>query len=952
MKNRSICFLFLFVFISYSTAQKLTIFTEVNKNLVKLDEKTQRQLQKIVNRNENKNKYSIITLNNLNEAVIAKHLLFENNGKVVTLMLKQQRHDAEGKDVYTFVKDQGNYAVLVVRKTLKYACIEAEGEIYIVEPISDQYYVQTEIEKEKLSRGCSTNDANSSVAKSTLSFDKNRNMQQINSQKTVYQFDVLVFYTNEAMVGAGGQSSIEDLISAIEGQTNTVYSNCNVNYNMSVVDKLLLPNFTEYSLTDLNLSAFGQRTDVASLREQYGADICVLVTEAGNNGGQAATIPAEFNSAYCVVKRAESFTDKSFVHEIGHLQGCNHQITSEQLHIYANGYYYGPQDMSQRFRTIMAFQDSRYGDTPTRILQFSDPDATYNGHLCGTSIANNVAMLNNASQASTIQNFLTPSIIANGLITSSSTWSGKVVVNGNLTVASGATLTINSGTEVYFVNGASLIVNGCLYASNTSFASVYTWGGIQFNSGSSGLLNSCTINNVLTYGGAAISINNASPTIQNCTINNNSGVTSGVSLFNSSGATLTNNNISSSSSYALYFYNSNGYLSGNTLTGGSTYTAYCYDHSSPWFTPYGTGNNIIQEGTHGVYAYYYSAPSLSSGNNSIWNNSTYQAAAYSNSVIYANSVCWGTQNPALNNDGTSTINWLNPIQCSSPKFMEGGNKTSRMPTVYSNDDNIAKAHDLRLNARYSEAVNICKNIINIRGNLTEANAALVELGFIYKENKDKSILDFIQSIELDKRELIELKPAALSTLSNIYYSNHDYSTALETTERLIKHYQGTEHEKAANLNLVFLYASMGENDLATTALDNFRKKYTDDKNILAAEWFLKSHPLTPADKEQNVSDPNKILQSEENFETDELVSNYPNPFNPSTQISFTLKESGKVSLKIYDVLGKEVANLADGYYEAGKHTATFNGSNLASGIYFYRLTTPTATITKKMMLLK
>lgn len=80
--------------------------------------------------------------------------------------------------------------------------------------------------------------------------------------------------------------------------------------------------------------------------------------------------------------------------------------------------------------------------------------------------------------------------------------------------------------------------------------------------------------------------------------------------------------------------------------------------------------------------------------------------------------------------------------------------------------------------------------------------------------------------------------------------------------------------------------------------------------------------------------------------------NYPNPFNPSTQISFTIKERANISLKVYDVLGKEVASLADGYYEAGKHTATFDGSNLASGIYYYRLITTTTTITKKMMLVK
>ncbi|MEW6654596.1 MAG: T9SS type A sorting domain-containing protein, partial [Bacteroidota bacterium] len=97
--------------------------------------------------------------------------------------------------------------------------------------------------------------------------------------------------------------------------------------------------------------------------------------------------------------------------------------------------------------------------------------------------------------------------------------------------------------------------------------------------------------------------------------------------------------------------------------------------------------------------------------------------------------------------------------------------------------------------------------------------------------------------------------------------------------------------------------------------------------------------------EETSQSPSAAMQEDE-------VTNYPNPFNPSTQISFTLKERANISLKVYDVLGKEAANLADGYYEVGKHTATFDGSNLASGIYFYRLTTPTVTITKKIMLVK
>jgi hypothetical protein len=73
-----------------------------------------------------------------------------------------------------------------------------------------------------------------------------------------------------------------------------------------------------------------------------------------------------------------------------------------------------------------------------------------------------------------------------------------------------------------------------------------------------------------------------------------------------------------------------------------------------------------------------------------------------------------------------------------------------------------------------------------------------------------------------------------------------------------------------------------------------------------------------------------------------LFSNYPNPFNPSTQISYSLPEAGKVSLIIYDVLGREIANLADGYQEAGRYSVTWNstqksGATVSSGVYFARL---------------
>jgi len=83
-----------------------------------------------------------------------------------------------------------------------------------------------------------------------------------------------------------------------------------------------------------------------------------------------------------------------------------------------------------------------------------------------------------------------------------------------------------------------------------------------------------------------------------------------------------------------------------------------------------------------------------------------------------------------------------------------------------------------------------------------------------------------------------------------------------------------------------------------------------------------------------------------------LKQNYPNPFNPNTKISFDLPSNVKVMLKVYDMLGREVAMLVDGEMNAGNHEANFNASGLSSGIYIYRLTAGSFTETKRMNLLK
>ncbi|MBL0062177.1 MAG: T9SS type A sorting domain-containing protein [bacterium] len=83
-----------------------------------------------------------------------------------------------------------------------------------------------------------------------------------------------------------------------------------------------------------------------------------------------------------------------------------------------------------------------------------------------------------------------------------------------------------------------------------------------------------------------------------------------------------------------------------------------------------------------------------------------------------------------------------------------------------------------------------------------------------------------------------------------------------------------------------------------------------------------------------------------------LSQNYPNPFNPETVIEFALPNAGQTKLKVFDITGREVVTLVDEQLTAGNHRALFDGSRLASGVYFYSLRTANQSLTRKMVLLK
>lgn len=117
---------------------------------------------------------------------------------------------------------------------------------------------------------------------------------------------------------------------------------------------------------------------------------------------------------------------------------------------------------------------------------------------------------------------------------------------------------------------------------------------------------------------------------------------------------------------------------------------------------------------------------------------------------------------------------------------------------------------------------------------------------------------------------------------------------------------------------------------------------SDSKNITIGEGDMGSINFSVSSITRGTNNP---------FEFS-LSQNYPNPFNPSTVISYTLPVDGLVSLKVFNTLGQQVAELMNNVQNAGTHTVEFNAENLSSGIYYYRLETNGLVDTKKMILVK
>lgn len=178
-------------------------------------------------------------------------------------------------------------------------------------------------------------------------------------------------------------------------------------------------------------------------------------------------------------------------------------------------------------------------------------------------------------------------------------------------------------------------------------------------------------------------------------------------------------------------------------------------------------------------------------------------------------------------------------------------------------------------------------------------------------------------------------------------------------QKIYRSYVNTKNEKDSKLEKdIFSRIT----DVKTAKSEISRVKSEENKIERKSISVLRySKSLKKEEKEKNILDDflySKIgIQGDNNINNAapkqyDLSQNYPNPFNPSTTIKYSLPKDGKVTLKIYDITGKEIKTLVNDIKLAGNYTIDFNGSNLASGVYFYRIQTGDFVQTKRMVLVK
>jgi hypothetical protein len=262
---------------------------------------------------------------------------------------------------------------------------------------------------------------------------------------------------------------------------------------------------------------------------------------------------------------------------------------------------------------------------------------------------------------------------------------------------------------------------------------------------------------------------------------------------------------------------------------------------------------------------------------------------------------------------------------------------------------VLKALTERKRGRYAEAVSTLKSIIS--GTNVEAGAkrwAVRMLLVLSRKVEHANVSQYLSGLQTTEPEFTR---AIASVMPSAFLSEGDVVRAMSAYDQNILRYPNSKLEVTA-LYEKFIHALYRQRNLETASslLERLRARYGDHRlTELAGVQF--ENTSVQAGTVPSIAG-NGAVQSTSVPRQFSVGQNYPNPFNPTTTITYSLPADGRVSLKLYDVLGREVLTLVDEVRSAGDHQVSVDAGNLSSGVYLYKLTAGYFTTVRKMVLLK
>jgi M6 family metalloprotease-like protein len=379
-------------------------------------------------------------------------------------------------------------------------------------------------------------------------------------------------------------------------------------------------------------------------------------------------------------------------------------------------------------------------------------------------------------------------------------------------------------------------------------------------------------------------------------------------------------------------------------------------------------NNHISDNDYGLYIYNGSYPYLGSGEQYCFGNAihdnTYKAMFLLESpydYIYAEQTYWGgipNENlfTVINSWGIDYANYLGGTDPWHPEQAISGNglkinplsintKMNQSDILHKKETNIiGRSLKLRNDRKYSEAFSFLQSCLD-RG----ANKQIVYNEFfkIYNDTTKELIRNYLNNQE----SLFDYE--IQNTLAKIEIKDGNIDQAKNLNKNIILNSDKKEDRIRAYTNQFYTSLYIDGNKKEASNIMNKLNKDEGLENQIAlsllegslANWNGEKINTNRHKKSANLQVPvvpNKF----------DLLNNFPNPFNPTTTISYSIPEANTVHLTVYDNLGREVEQLVNGFKKEGKYDVVFNATKLSSGIYYYKIVSGKYSAVKKMLLLK